>query len=383
MPVPRKLEIFNKLKSKLELGISIATFDVTTEPIWQRILIRITIFSNMLCFLSSALHIVNTFHGQFTGNLAMSLMICTASMQILCKTVILRYHRNNLLELLDKVQSLHNDFENKEINAIAEKNLTKFSNIWITCFKWGKLFVIVVAICFSTCNAIKGKSGVIIQIPLIPNDFPYYTLIMVFMPFVFSTFAAVYVLSSDVSVAFFGFKIMAAADILYDYISANRDRIQEDAEFLRIITKRYCEVVDNIKLYNKVISVTNLVQFVTSALLSFATFSFIRLYIINPIGYILIWTILFQLFIPCVFGEFIKFKMERLSITLYLTNWYDLSLKDQKSSLLVLGMIQREYGLKAAGMYDVNIYTFIKIVKMAASWCTLIFTLETAFEKAA
>ncbi|XP_055685253.1 odorant receptor 13a-like [Lutzomyia longipalpis] len=62
----------------------------------------------------------------------------------------------------------------------------------------------------------------------------------------------------------------------------------------------------------------------------------------------------------CILGEFIRLKSENLSDTLYQTNWYELSLKDQKIFLTTLGMTQRVYGLKAAGMYDVNLYTFIE-----------------------
>ncbi|XP_055708497.1 odorant receptor 33a-like [Phlebotomus papatasi] len=178
------------------------------------------------------------------------------------------------------------------------------------------------------------------------------------------------------SLAFFGFEIMAASDILYDYISANKDRIQEDPDFLKIITLKYCDIVDNINRFNDIISLSNLVQFVTSAFLMFGVFFFIRLNPRNPVAHFMATNVLIQLFLPCVFGEFVKIKMERLSTTLYLTNWHDFDLRNQKSFLIVLGMTHGEYGLRAAGMYDVNIYTFIKIVKMASSWCAFIFTLE-------
>uniref|UniRef100_A0A240SZ06 Uncharacterized protein n=1 Tax=Phlebotomus papatasi TaxID=29031 RepID=A0A240SZ06_PHLPP len=215
--------------------------------------------------------------------------------------------------------------------------------------------------CFATANTIDGKTGLTIQVPLIPSDIPNYTQIMLFIQFIFCAFIGAHVFCSDVSVAFFGFEIMGAADILYDYILANKNRIEEDPDLLKIITIRYCEIVDIIKRFNSIISVMNLVQFVTSAFLSFAIFFIIRLNPKNPVGYSSALCVLVQLFIPCVFGEFIKNKMERLSMTMYLTNWYDLSLKNQKSFLIVLGMIQREYGLRAAGMYDVNIYTFIEV----------------------
>lgn len=135
MSVHRNLEIFNKMKPKIQLGITIATFYDTPEQLWQRILIKMLFFSTIFSLVSSTFHILNTFQGEFTGNLAMSFMLWTGCTQILSKSIIMRYHRSNLLELLGKVQELHNNFENNELNSMAEKNLKKFSNIWETCYK--------------------------------------------------------------------------------------------------------------------------------------------------------------------------------------------------------------------------------------------------------
>lgn len=129
------LEYYTKIEHKLQFGISITTFYVTNEPLINRLFIIFPIISTMLCLVFSTLHIANTFEGQFTGNLAMSILFLTACVQILSKGFLMRHYRNNVLELLDKVQSLHNNFEGRNINRIAEKNLEKFSNIWATCFK--------------------------------------------------------------------------------------------------------------------------------------------------------------------------------------------------------------------------------------------------------
>uniref|UniRef100_A0A3F2ZEH6 Odorant receptor n=1 Tax=Phlebotomus papatasi TaxID=29031 RepID=A0A3F2ZEH6_PHLPP len=382
MSVQQNMEIFNKIKPKIGLAITMATFYVTTEPLWQRVIIKASFISTALCPFCSILHIAKTFEGQFTGNLAMELMFFFACTQILSKSVLMRYHRKKLLELLNKVQSLHENLENEKLNSIAKNNLKTFSSIWVTCFKLLKAILNTMVFTFSITNAVKGKSGIFVPLPLIPTDFAYYTQIMLFVQFIFSSLAVMLAFYIDLCIAFFGFEIMAASDILYDYISTEKDLIQEDKDFLKNVTIRFCLVVNDIKTFNEIISISNFVQFVSSAFLIFAIFFFIRLYPRDPVGYILILALLVQLFLPCVFGEFIKTKMEKLSTIFYLTNWYDLSVKDQKSFLIIQGIFQRVYGIKAVGMYDVNIYTFITIVKMAASWCAFMFTLETTIEKA-
>ncbi|GAB0099559.1 Odorant receptor [Sergentomyia squamirostris] len=72
----------------------------------------------------------------------------------------------------------------------------------------------------------------------------------------------------------------------------------------------------------------------------------------------------------------IKIKSEKLSEAFYDVNWYNLNLKDQKTFLIILGMTQRQYGLKAAGMYVVDIYAFIQIMKAAVSYCAILYTLS-------
>ncbi|XP_059616104.1 odorant receptor 33b-like [Phlebotomus argentipes] len=85
---------------------------------------------------------------------------------------------------------------------------------------------------------------------------------------------------------------------------------------------------------------------------------------------------IFQILLLCLFGELLKMKTERLSEILYLTNWYELHAKDQKAFLLVLAMSQKDFGLRAAGMYDVNLNAFVQIMKLAMSYCAILHSLS-------
>lgn len=88
----------------------------------QRILIRSSFISTTLSVISSTLYIVNTFQGQLTGKLAMSLMLFFGCVQIFFKTLSLRYNRNNSLKLLRKVQP--DNVKNNEL-----KNWTNWTKI--------------------------------------------------------------------------------------------------------------------------------------------------------------------------------------------------------------------------------------------------------------
>lgn len=135
MPLHGHWELFNKIKPQIELGIAIASFCVTNQPLRDRVLIRSPFLSMGICLILTLVHLESKFDGQLTTNLVMTLTIFVVCCQMVLKTLCMWYDRDNLLKLLDKTTSLHNDHENEEICAITEKNLLKFNNIWLICFK--------------------------------------------------------------------------------------------------------------------------------------------------------------------------------------------------------------------------------------------------------
>lgn len=210
-------------------------------------------------------------------------------------------------------------------------------------------------------NSFKGNSGSNIQIPFFPKTISHYNEITQFIQLILTELATVCVICTDMCLAFFVFEIMAASEIICKYISLNINIIQEKPDLFKIITVRYCEVVENIKIFNRIYSIIPLVQFVASAFMSLVVFFIVRMNPMDPVAYAMALAILIQFFIPCLFGEFFKIKMKRFSTVLSLANWYDFSIKDQKCFLFILGITQKEYGLKVAGMYDINIYLFINV----------------------
>lgn len=214
----------------------------------------------------------------------------------------------------------------------------------------------------STANALTGESRVIFHAPFIPNTYSYYSEIMLLLQFIFPALSIPFIVFNDSGMVFFGFGIIAACDILFDYISLNKEKIQENSNFLKMFIVRYCDVIDNVNQFNDIMSISLLIQFLSSGIIIFGIFFLIRLNPTTPDGYIMASAALIQSFLYCFFGEFITIKMERLATALYSTNWYDLNVKDRKSFLIVLGVTQKDYGMKAAGVYNVNIYTYVQVI---------------------
>ncbi|XP_055692258.1 odorant receptor 4-like [Lutzomyia longipalpis] len=178
----------------------------------------------------------------------------------------------------------------------------------------------------------------------------------------------------DSIIGLIGLELMANLDVIHDYILNYRDRIQDDPQFLPTVLKRYCKVIKHINIFNDTFNIVIFFRLFMSLLLNLTGIFVIRENIDDIPIYFAQLCIIFQILIPCLFCEIIVNKTERISAVLYQTNWYDLGVKDQKAFILALGMTQRNYGMKAAGMYDVNIYTFIQIIKLAISYCALLYT---------
>ncbi|GAB0087914.1 hypothetical protein DMENIID0001_022790 [Sergentomyia squamirostris] len=83
-----------------------------------------------------------------------------------------------------------------------------------------------------------------------------------------------------------------------------------------------------------------------------------------------------QLFGFCLIGELLYAKTASLPNVFYLTKWYEFSSRDKKDLALMLQMSQQAYVLKAAGVIDVSIFTFVEVIKLAGSYCAIFFALS-------
>ncbi|XP_055685666.1 odorant receptor 85b-like [Lutzomyia longipalpis] len=82
-----------------------------------------------------------------------------------------------------------------------------------------------------------------------------------------------------------------------------------------------------------------------------------------------------QILILCLFGEIIFVRTEALSNLLYQTKWYEFTPRDKLYFLFILQNIQKPWGLKAVGVIDVSLYTFIELVKLCGTYCVVFYAL--------
>uniref|UniRef100_A0A3F2ZEN9 Odorant receptor n=1 Tax=Phlebotomus papatasi TaxID=29031 RepID=A0A3F2ZEN9_PHLPP len=187
--------------------------------------------------------------------------------------------------------------------------------------------------------------------------------------------SAILLMIPDTVLISIGFYFIAILNIFKDilrYID-NVDSTNK-RQFLLQIHKLHCNILDKFCIFSEVFYYTFTVQIATSVV--FMMFIFFILQTEGGLAFLpLLLAIFGQFGAACIFGELIYSKTEKLSTELYLTNWYELDLEEQKILLMMLYMTQKTFGLKAAGMYDINIEMFIEVIKAGISCLAILYTL--------
>ncbi|GAB0094407.1 Odorant receptor [Sergentomyia squamirostris] len=371
------LEEVNEARPLIDLQASFTTFRVTSGPWKNRFWITGSIIIDLFGIFLALKHLMTTFDGEINMNMMMSALVFFAIGQYPLKSLCGLIQKKIFHKLLEEIeQSYSAQEDDEELNKISEKHLVnalkiwKFVSIWI--FRLFALASILISLQFRFTKSI----GLIMDWSFLPADSMFWNEIPYFFQLIILLTTALSCVTADMTTIFISLNNMASLDILNDYIRLINEKIKIDPDFLKIILKRHCKVIDNINLLNEAVYQISFIQMIISTLAILLTFVFIREETMQISGYTTCLCGMVQIFPLCVFGEMIKIKTEKLSETFYEVNWYELSLKDQKTYLIILGMAQRQYGLKAAGMYTVDIYAFYKILKLAFSYCAILYSLS-------
>uniref|UniRef100_A0A240SYG1 Odorant receptor n=1 Tax=Phlebotomus papatasi TaxID=29031 RepID=A0A240SYG1_PHLPP len=368
-----QLTMFAKEKSLVEYHLSILTFSVTSGPLKNRLSIILGVIAIALCTVMIICHLKRS-SGDVDLNYMMALLATAGFSEYLMKCVCGIYKSKEFWKLFEEIEHLYQDEESdEELTTVLAKHLKKSMEICNICYIW--IDRIYIASGAMASIQLRLDDNIIIELPFISTDDSFKDFLYVFQTCLIIV-GILYMSKQDKALVFVGVHIIAELYILHNYMKLLNEKINILPNFLKTIISKHCNAIENIKLLNKSLYEIAFVQFSFSTVILLINLMFMR-NVASEIACYLIFTCgILQVFPLCLFGEFIKMKTEKLSETLYLTNWYDLSLKDQKTFLIILTMAHREYGLKAAGLYDVNVYAFVQIVKIAMSYCAILYTLS-------
>lgn len=183
--------------------------------------------------------------------------------------------------------------------------------------------------------------------------------------------------SSDLIIVHLSLYFVSSLNIVLDAIKSLSDisAIEKKKKLLLNLYFYHLKILDNLELFSNMLYYVFVVQFSTNFLFFLVTFYMLgrahNMFFLYP----LIIAVFFQFSTFCFFGEVIFERTERIFIELYLTKWYAFSNEDKRMMLMMMMISQKPFGFKAAGMYDVNLMMFLQVVKIAFSYCTILYAL--------
>uniref|UniRef100_A0A240SXS1 Odorant receptor n=1 Tax=Lutzomyia longipalpis TaxID=7200 RepID=A0A240SXS1_LUTLO len=185
------------------------------------------------------------------------------------------------------------------------------------------------------------------------------------------------VLVSECTVIFIGIYFIGVLNILSDLLEKlnKSSNIAVAGDLLRSIVPLHIEILSKFNDFCEVFYFVFSIQLFTSGLLLLFNLYLLMQSVTNFFYWAAFISLFAQFALFCLFGQIIYNRSERIFTDLYHTKWYEMEIKDQKILLLMMKMSQKTFGLKAAGMYDINLVVFDQVIKLCFSTCTILYSL--------
>uniref|UniRef100_A0A7G3AME0 Odorant receptor n=1 Tax=Lutzomyia longipalpis TaxID=7200 RepID=A0A7G3AME0_LUTLO len=209
-------------------------------------------------------------------------------------------------------------------------------------------------------------------IPFIPMTNPFYSVYSYFIQIVCTIFVVSLMIFYDILPLLTGLHIVCMSFAIRDGIkdlNSVRETTEteeevskaKDSKLLKAITVVHCEFLIQLDRFCNSFSMLALIQLTSSFLILLLFF-----YGSDELSNTLILKVAFviavcEIFLICLLGQIVEMKTEDIYNDFCQTNWYEMSIADQKHFLLCLQMAQRNYGLRAGGIYNIDLNMFLQV----------------------
>ncbi|XP_017758034.1 PREDICTED: odorant receptor 33c-like [Eufriesea mexicana] len=152
----------------------------------------------------------------------------------------------------------------------------------------------------------------------------------------------------------------------------------KEREEFNVLIKRHIYLLNLTKMLNESVSSVLMAQLSSCSILICVTeFQFIlSLPTANVLmitkTFLVLFTLLTQMFAYCYVGEYLKREMEGIGYTLYFCNWYDTPRNIAKDIVYVIMKTQEPVLLKAGIIFAMNMETSMTIVKTSVSYLSIL-----------
>uniref|UniRef100_A0A3F2ZEJ8 Odorant receptor n=1 Tax=Phlebotomus papatasi TaxID=29031 RepID=A0A3F2ZEJ8_PHLPP len=317
--------------------------------------------------------ILNFFHEikrKTALEITITLITCAGVSQILCNTVVIIFSTEKIKNLIDWIREIHEDISWINLGCFVEKRLQ-------LCFWWTttamKIFTLLglPAVQFMVLGYYL-TDNLVFRIPSLSRTLQF------LWQFIALTGSSILFVTTDCIIMFLGIYFITIINIFLDSIEKldNEDFIMSSKRHLCHYHEKHLQIVQKLKEFDKIFRMVEIVQMGSCLPLIVGTLYVVRLYPSLLNIYIMLCTIIIQFFIICLFGEFIHSKTEEIFTKFYLTKWYKMSQEDKMILLMLMKLTIKPFSLKAAGMYDINMKSFVEVTKFSFSFCAILFAFK-------
>uniref|UniRef100_A0A7G3AER1 Odorant receptor n=1 Tax=Lutzomyia longipalpis TaxID=7200 RepID=A0A7G3AER1_LUTLO len=277
-------------------------------------------------------------------------------------------YRDEFYELLDWMKNLqHREFDAllqdqvKKYTSMANEYSQKLLRYIVLLYSFAGLSVTVDCLIYNPVEIV----------PFIPTSNPSYNVYSYFIQISISTFAICFMIFYDILPLLTGLHIICMSFTIREGVKELKIFRATEAEeevsreknsrLLKVIHMLHCEFLIQLNRFCDVFSMLALIQLTTSFL-----FLLLLLYGTNELSNTLILKVALlcavcEIFMICFLGQIVAMKTEDIYNDFCQTNWYEMSIADQKHFLLCLQMAQRNYGLRAGGIYNIDLNMFLQV----------------------
>uniref|UniRef100_A0A3F2ZEH3 Odorant receptor n=1 Tax=Phlebotomus papatasi TaxID=29031 RepID=A0A3F2ZEH3_PHLPP len=367
--LPKCYSEYIKIENFLNLLRKIISFSFFSRKILFG-LEKYTVFALLLYYDMTSVIALFYFKGTMMEGILIILMFM-GIFQAIVKLLAPLNNENEINDLLMWIRELHQD---QPFDLVTQAAKTHFSGIQFIIKIFYKIIFTVYIIAGIGVIAYAIYTDLVIHaipgMPVCQNESHIYHHMhqAIILPS-----ATVIIVPSECILITIGFYFIAIQYVFRDMIEYLDDSNLEDKrQFLRTVYNFHSTLLKKLEIFNDVYYYVLTIQAGSSAFIVVLLFYVIRIET-NIIFLPLVLGILLQFILLCIFGDLIYSKTEDIFTNLYLTKWYEFNLSDQHVFLMMMRISQNPFGLKAAGMYDINIVMFIQVMKAGFSVCAILY----------
>uniref|UniRef100_A0A3F2ZEN1 Odorant receptor n=1 Tax=Phlebotomus papatasi TaxID=29031 RepID=A0A3F2ZEN1_PHLPP len=304
----------------------------------------------------------------------MTILISIGMVQVSTKVMSIPFFKEDLNKILLWLKDIHRIRQIDFVNHSAQENLK-------TSFKFTKMIPKILILgylgavsTYMSYFAYVGK--VVIAVPGLVPIAEEYLVFYCIHQFLSNITAVSLICVTDYIAISIAIYIAGAFNILHDMIKCLNDSelVEKEREFLRSIYIFHNELNRIFKNFLNIFYYSFFAQYTSTV--GFLIFLF---FLLNQNRVFFIYaccvTVLTQLGFLCWFGEVFCAKTGRIFNDLYMTKWYELSLKEQKVVLITMQGSQRAFGFKLAGMFQIDLVMFVQVIKLCFSCYAVLLSL--------